>query len=81
MRGPMAIDFKAALEQELKHISKENGLSSDKAFLVWFMTAILEIDEDAALEGVGPTESACYMLQSHDPPLGRDSGESCLSLR
>lgn len=48
----MATDFKTALERELSHIKTQNGLSDDKAFLVWFQTAILEIDEDAALEAI-----------------------------
>lgn len=48
----MATDFKTALERELSHIKTQNGLSDDKAFLIWFLTAILEIDEDAALEAI-----------------------------
>lgn len=48
----MPSDFKTALERELSHIHTQTGVSQDKAFLQWFLTAILEVDEDAALEAI-----------------------------
>jgi len=48
----MQTDFKTALEREMAHIKTQNGLSDDKAFLVWFLTSILELDEDVAIEAI-----------------------------
>jgi hypothetical protein len=48
----MAIDFKTALESELNHIKTQYGILSNKAFLFWFATSILEIEEEAALEAI-----------------------------
>lgn len=48
----MSVDFAKALERELKHIQTQQGISVDKAFLFWFATNILEIDEIAALEAI-----------------------------
>lgn len=48
----MSSDFAKAIERELKHIQTQQGISIDKAFLFWFATNILEIDEIAALEAI-----------------------------
>lgn len=48
----MPADFKTALHRKLDHIEDQNGLTEDKAFLIWFLTEILELDEDAALEAI-----------------------------
>lgn len=48
----MGVDFKKALQRELEYIKSQHGFSNDKAFLYWFATAILEIDEDTAIEAV-----------------------------
>jgi hypothetical protein len=51
-KSAMQSDFKTALEREITHIGTQNGLSEDKAFLIWFLTRILELDEDVALEAI-----------------------------
>ena len=48
----MRATFQKALHREVKSIAAEFGLSQDRAFLIWFATRILEIDDDAALEAV-----------------------------
>jgi len=48
----MPADFKTALRRKLDHIKDQNGLTEDKAFLIWFLTEILELDDDAALEAI-----------------------------
>ncbi len=48
----MSLDFAKAIERELKHIHVQQGISVDKAFLFWFATNILEVDEIAALEAI-----------------------------
>ena len=44
----MSADFRRALERELSGIVSRYGLAEDKAFLMWFPTAILEIEDHAA---------------------------------
>jgi hypothetical protein len=46
------MDFSSALTRELDHYQTQYGLKPDKAFLLWFATAILELNEDEALEAI-----------------------------
>jgi hypothetical protein len=48
----MKSDFPAALGRELTHLGRRHGISSDIAFMLWFATEILDLDEGAALEAV-----------------------------
>jgi hypothetical protein len=46
------MDFSSALTRELNHYQTKYGLPPDKAFLLWFATSILELNEDDALEAI-----------------------------
>ena len=48
----MGINLRQALERELKHIIDRYGYSLEKAFLFWFATEIIEIDESASIEAI-----------------------------
>jgi len=48
----MITNFRKALGREIAHIETLKGLKPDKAFIYWFATQILEIDEMAALEAI-----------------------------
>src|SRR5574341_1188293 len=48
----MPADFTKALNLELENIKRSRGLSEDKAFLFWFATTILEINDDSAFEAM-----------------------------
>jgi hypothetical protein len=48
----MSTDFKIALSQELSNIQNNLGLDESKAFLYWFATQILEMEDDSALEAI-----------------------------
>lgn len=48
----MLTNFKKALGREIAHIETFQGLKPDRAFIYWFATQILEIDEMVALEAI-----------------------------
>ncbi len=48
----MITNFRKALGREIAHIETLEKLNPDKAFIYWFATQILEIDEMAALEAI-----------------------------
>lgn len=46
----MSSNFGPTLKNDVKNIAKRTGLSESKAFMFWFATQILEMDDDNALE-------------------------------
>lgn len=48
----MPSDFPTAINREIVAITTRLGITESKAFLYWFATQILEIEEDAALEAI-----------------------------
>ncbi len=45
-------DFAKALQRELQKVKNDYSLTDDKAFLFWFATQILEIQDELVLEGI-----------------------------
>lgn len=48
----MTAQFSSALTRELSHIKTKHALSDTRAFVFWFVTQILDLDEGAAIEAV-----------------------------